>query len=170
MVRPGSTIIVPPPLMRRVTRKPSSEAASRSTSLPTTWFDPSTSARSCHSQRRRVGPRCPAARRSSRTSSSAIWASAGRGSGLTTSQRRSPKLLTDAGLLEHLCGVAVGLHVVPGPLDASVLAHQERGADDPDRRLPVQHLLPVGAVPRGHLVAGIAQQVEAQPVLAAKAA
>src|SRR5207302_8860156 len=136
--------------MRRLSRKPSLAAASRSTSLPRTWFDPSTSARSCHSQRRRVGPRRPSASRSSRTSSSAIWTSAGKGSGLTTSQRRlsSEALLlgTEACLLEHLRGVAVGLDVGPGPLDATVLADEERGADDPGRRLSVQHLPPVGPV------------------------
>ena len=64
--------------------------------------------------------------------------------------------------------VAVGLHVVPGLLDAAVLVDQEGGADHPGRRLSVEQLLAVGAVSRRHLVAGICQQLELEPELAAK--
>src|SRR5437879_6105386 len=164
--------MVPPPLIRLVSSKPSSVAASRSTSLPTTWLEPSTRARSCHCQKRSVGPRRPVLRRWSRTSSSAIWTCAGSGCGRITSHRssaRAESLRTGAGLLEHLGGVAVGAHVVPGLMDEAVLADQEGGPDHPGRGLPVQELLTVRTVAPGHLVARVAQQLELEPELAAEA-
>src|SRR5216684_77097 len=68
--------MVPPPLMRRVTLKPSSPAAAESTSLATDWCEPMTRAGSIHSQSRKVGRRTPAMTRCKSTSSTAMcmWA------------------------------------------------------------------------------------------------
>src|ERR1700730_6077935 len=91
MLRPGSTSMVPPPLIRRPTLKRCLRAASRSTSLASTWWLPSTRDGSAHSQKRRVGPRSPAMIRSRSTSSSASWACVLIGKGMTLSQPSSAR-------------------------------------------------------------------------------
>src|SRR5215469_8108323 len=73
-------------------------------------------------------------------------------------------LSAGAGLREHSGGVAVGPHAVPGSLDQPVGADQEGRAYGPGRAATVEHLLPVGPVPAGHLVIGVREQREAEAV------
>src|SRR5215472_13724530 len=172
MVRPGSTTMVPPPLIRRPTVKPSCRAASRSTSLARDWCEPRTRAARDHSQKRSVGPRLPAISRSSSTSSSASCTWGSSGTGMMTShstraavtRREVASLSAGAGLREHPGGMAVGPHAVPGSLDHAVGADKEGRAYGPGRAAAVEHLFPVGPVPAGHLVIGVSEQREAEAV------
>src|SRR6266511_261830 len=71
--------------------------------------------------------------------------------------------------LQDLGGVAVGLDVVPGPLDPALLVDQEGGAQYADGGLAVADFLTPGAPSIDDLVVGVGQQREAQPVLVAEA-
>src|SRR5215211_9082068 len=86
--------------------------------------------------------------------------------------RRAPRdAASDLGAerLEDFGGVAVGLDVVPGPLDVALLVDQEGGAQHPDAGLPVPGLLPPGAVGVHDLVGGVGQQGELEAVLVPEA-
>src|SRR5829696_8821299 len=85
--------------------------------------------------------------------------------------RRAPRdaaLDLGAECFEDLGGVAVGLDVVPGPLDAALLV-DERGAQHPDAGLAVPGLLAPGAPGLHDLVVGVGQQRELETVLVAEA-
>lgn len=71
MQLPASMNMAPPPDTRRTTWTPYRSAASASTSLRSDWKEPITTAGFCHSQKRNVGPRRPAASSRASTSSSA---------------------------------------------------------------------------------------------------
>ena len=66
---------------------------------------------------------------------------------------------------EHLGGVAVGAHVVPGALDPPVRTHEKRRPDDSQALAPVQRLRPKGAIKRHHLMVRVAQEGDLEPVL-----
>src|SRR4029450_11182722 len=84
-------------------------------------------------------------------------------------RRETPRSDLGGECLEDLGGVAVGLDVVPGPLDAALLIDQERGAQHPDAGLAIPGLLPPGAVGVHDLVVGVGQQWELQAILVAEA-
>ncbi len=81
MQLPASMNIAPPPEMRRTICTPYSSAASESISLRSDWNDPMTTAGFCHSQKRNVGPRRPAASSRPSTSSSAACMAGSSGPG-----------------------------------------------------------------------------------------
>ena len=76
---------------------------------------------------------------------------------------RSPPSARDG--FEHLGGVAIGAHVVPGALDPPVRTHEKRRPDDSQGLAPVQRLRPKGAIKRHHLMVRVAQEGDLQPVL-----
>ncbi len=81
MQLPASMNMAPPPEIRRTTCTPYWAAASSSTSLRSDWNDPMTTAGFSHSQKRRVGPRRPAASSRPSTSSRAACLAGSRGPG-----------------------------------------------------------------------------------------
>src|SRR5215216_2785525 len=89
-----------------------------------------------------------------------------------TAARRAPRdaaLDLGAERLKDLGGVAVGLDVVPGPLDTALFVDQKGGAQHPNAGLAIPGLLPPGAVGVHDLVVGVGQQWELEAVLVAEA-
>jgi len=72
-------------------------------------------------------------------------------------------------LLQDGSGVAVGLDVVPGPLDPALLVEQEGRAQDADRGAAVAGLLPPGAQDSMTAWSASVRRGNPQPVLVAEA-
>ena len=87
----------------------------------------------------------------------------------TGERRETPRSDLRGERLKDLGGVAVGLDVVPGPLDPALAVDQEGRAQHPDAGLAIPALLPPGAVGVHDLVVGVGQQRELEAVLVAEA-